>query len=212
MAARLPDIDRAIVQFDRMLRTLCAPAVSSRPAPGRDLPDAQLSDSERRRSGSLMRVNHTGEVCAQALYQGQALTARNHGVREVMDTAAREEAEHLAWTASRVHELGGRLSLLNPFFYLGALLMGAAAGRLGDRWSLGFLQETERQVEGHLEAHLSALPQADEKSRAIVEQMMHDEARHASTAQAHGAARLPRPARLAMRTASRLMTSSTYWI
>lgn len=212
MPPALPDCDRTIVQFDRMLRTLCAPAVSARPLPGRDLPQLLFGDRQRRRSAALMRVNHTGEVCAQALYQGQALTARDSQVRGVMEAAAREEAEHLAWTAARIGELGGRPSLLNPLFYVGALLAGAIAGRLGDRWSLGFLQETERQVEGHLDRHLSALPEADHRSRAIVEQMKHDEARHASTAQAHGAAQLPVPARLAMRAASKLMTGSTYWL
>ena len=212
MSGFSPDIDRAIVQFDRILRTLCAPGASARPVPGQDLPPLQLNERERSRSAALMRVNHTGEVCAQALYQGQALTARDAGVREAMEAAAREESEHLAWTASRIGELGGRPSLLNPFFYVGALLMGAAAGRLGDRWSLGFLRETERQVEGHLEGHLSALPEADQKSRAIVEQMKQDEARHAATAQARGAVELPGPARLAMRAASKLMTGSTYWV
>jgi ubiquinone biosynthesis monooxygenase Coq7 len=206
------DIDRAIVQFDRMLRTLCAPPVSARPVPGQELTQPPLDECHRRQAAALMRVNHTGEVCAQALYQGQALTARNESVRTVMEQASREESEHLAWTALRIDELGGRTSLLNPLFYVGALLMGAAAGRMGDPWSLGFLQETERQVEGHLQAHLAALPETDHKSRAIVEQMKQDEARHASTAQAHGAAELPGPVRHAMRAASKFMTGSTYWI
>lgn len=206
------NVDRAVVAFDRMLRTVCAPAVTSGPVPGEDLPASQLNERERRRAAALMRVNHTGEVCAQALYQGQALTARDETVRKVMEQAAAEETAHLAWTASRVGELNARLSVLNPAFYAGAFLLGAVAGRLGDRWSLGFLRETERQVEGHLQGHLAALPEADQKSRAIVEQMKRDEARHAATAQTHGAAELPAPVRLMMKAAARLMTGSTYWI
>ncbi|MGH8631277.1 MAG: 2-polyprenyl-3-methyl-6-methoxy-1,4-benzoquinone monooxygenase [Burkholderiales bacterium] len=205
-------MDRAIVAFDRMLRTLCAPAASAGAVPGEDLQAPQLDERERRQAAALMRVNHTGEVCAQALYQGQALTARDEAVRKVMEQAAREEAAHLSWTASRVGELGARLSVLNPVFYAGAFILGAAAGRLGDRWSLGFLQETERQVEGHLQGHLASLPEADHRSRAIVEQMKQDEARHAATALAHGAAELPAPVRLMMRAAAKLMTGSTYWI
>ncbi|HWQ40011.1 MAG TPA: 2-polyprenyl-3-methyl-6-methoxy-1,4-benzoquinone monooxygenase [Burkholderiales bacterium] len=212
MALLSLDADRIIMRFDRMLRTLCAPAVSARPAPGSELPEAPLAQAERRRAAALMRVNHTGEVCAQALYEGQALTARSEAVREVMNQAAREEADHLAWTAARVSELGGRLSLLNPLFYGGAFALGAAAGFLGDRWNLGFLRETERQVEGHLQGHLSSFPEADRKSRAILEQMKVDEARHAATALAYGGAELPAPVRLAMRLASRLMTGTTYWI
>jgi len=205
-------LDPAIVAFDRMLRTLCAPAVSAGPVPGEDLPPPQLDERERRQAAALMRVNHTGEVCAQALYQGQALTASDEAVRSIMEQAAHEEALHLAWTASRVRELGARVSVLDPFFYAGAFVLGAAAGRLGDRWSLGFLRETERQVEGHLQGHLAALPQADQKSRAIVERMRDDEARHAATAQAHGAAQLPAPISFLMRAAAKLMTGSTYWI
>ncbi len=206
------DVDRAILRFDRMLRTLFAPAISTGPARWQEMAHPQLDEHQRRQAAALMRVNHTGEVCAQALYQGQALTARNAVVREVMERATEEEAQHLAWTAARVGELGGRQSVLNPLFYVGAFLLGAAAGRLGDRWSLGFLQETERQVEGHLQGHLSALPEADTRSRAIVEQMKQDEAGHASTAHAHGAAELPGPLKLAMRAASKLMTGSSYWI
>jgi ubiquinone biosynthesis monooxygenase Coq7 len=206
------NVDRAVVAFDRMLRTLFAPAVSSGPVPGEDLPPSLLDERERRRAAAMMRVNHTGEVCAQALYQGQALTARDAAVRKVMEQAADEETAHLAWTGSRIAELGARPSALNPAFYAGAFLLGAVAGRLGDRWSLGFLRETERQVEGHLQGHLTALPEADQKSRAIVEQMKRDEARHAGTAQAHGAAELPAPVRLMMRAAAKLMTGSAYWI
>lgn len=206
----MPDIDRLIIGFDRALRTLCGPAVSLRPVPGENLPNPELSAAEKRHAAALMRVNHSGEVCAQALYQGQALTARDAAARKTLERAADEETEHLAWTAQRIDELGGRVSVLNPFFYAGSFAVGALSGLLGDKWSMGFLVETERQVEGHLEGHLEQLPAQDEKSRAIVAQMKEDEARHASLALAHGAAELPEPVKQAMRTSSRLMTVSTY--
>lgn len=205
-----PDIDRLIIGFDRALRTLCGPAVSLRPVPGENLPNQELSAAEKRHAVALMRVNHSGEVCAQALYQGQALTARDDAARETLERAAQEETEHLAWTARRIDELGGRVSVLNPFFYAGSFAIGALSGLLGDKWNMGFLAETERQVEGHLDGHLEQLPARDEKSRAIVAQMKEDEARHASTALAHGAAELPEPVKQAMRISSRLMTVSTY--
>jgi ubiquinone biosynthesis monooxygenase Coq7 len=206
----LPGIDRLIIGFDRALRTLCGPAVSLRPVPGENLPNLELSAAEKRHAAALMRVNHSGEVCAQALYQGQALTARDDTVRKTLERAAAEETEHLAWTAQRIDELGGRVSVLNPFFYTGSFAIGALSGLLGDKWNLGFLAETERQVEGHLDAHLEQLPAQDEKSRAIVAQMKEDEARHADTALARGAAELPGPVKQAMRISSRLMTLSTY--
>lgn len=206
----IPDIDRLIIGFDRALRTLCGPAVSLRPVPGENLPNQELSAAEKRHAAALMRVNHSGEVCAQALYQGQALTARDDSARETLGRAAEEETEHLAWTARRIDELGGRVSVLNPFFYAGSFAIGALSGLLGDKWNMGFLAETERQVEGHLDGHLEQLPARDEKSRAIVVQMKEDEARHASTALAHGAAELPEPVKQAMRISSRLMTVSTY--
>jgi len=206
----LPDIDRLIIGFDRALRTLCGPAVSMRPVPGGNLPNPELSAAEKRHAAALMRVNHSGEVCAQALYQGQALTARDVAARTTLEHAAAEETEHLAWTAQRIDELGGRVSVLNPFFYAGSFAIGAISGLLGDKWNMGFLAETERQVEGHLDGHLELLPVQDEKSRAIVAQMKEDEARHASTALAHGAAELPEPVKQAMRISSRLMTVSTY--
>ena len=205
-----PNIDRLIIGFDRALRTLCGPAVSLRPVPGENLPNIELSEAERRHAAALMRVNHSGEVCAQALYQGQALTARDAVARETLERAAAEETEHLAWTAQRIDELGGRLSVLNPFLYAGSFAMGALSGLLGDKWNMGFLAETERQVEGHLDGHLEQLPAQDEKSRAIVAQMKEDEARHARTALAGGAAELPEPVKQAMRISSRLMTVSTY--
>jgi ubiquinone biosynthesis monooxygenase Coq7 len=206
----LPDIDRLIIGFDRALRTLCGPAVSMRPVPGGNLPNPELSAAEKRHAAALMRVNHSGEVCAQALYQGQALTARDVAARTTLEHAAAEETEHLAWTAQRIDELGGRVSVLNPFFYAGSFAIGAISGLLGDKWNMGFLAETERQVEGHLDGHLEQLPVQDEKSRAIVAQMKEDEARHANTALAHGAAELPEPVKQAMRISSRLMTVSTY--
>ena len=206
----LPDIDRLIIGFDRALRTLCGPAVSLRPVPGENLPNPELSAAEKRHAAALMRVNHSGEVCAQALYQGQALTARDVAARTTLEHAAAEETEHLAWTAQRIDELGGRVSVLNPFFYAGSFAIGAISGLLGDKWNMGFLAETERQVEGHLDGHLEQLPVQDEKSRAIVAQMKEDEARHADTALANGAAELPEPVKQAMRISSRLMTVSTY--
>ncbi len=206
------DVDRLIVSFDRGLRTLFAPAVSVRRVPGDELPEAQLDPEEREHSAALMRVNHTGEICAQALYQGQALTARGNDAQSALERAAQEETEHLAWTERRIEELGGRKSLLNPVWYAGSFAIGAAAGLLGDRWNLGFLAETERQVVEHLDGHLRKLPQADQKSREIVSEMRMDEARHASTAREHGAGELPGPARLLMRIASRVMTRTSYWV
>ena len=206
------DVDRFLIAADHALRTVFAPAATLRPVPGQDLPDAELSDAEKRHAAGLMRVNHAGEICAQALYEGQTLTARDSGAREALEHAAWEETEHLAWTERRIQELGGRRSLLNPLWYASSFAIGAAAGLLGDKWNLGFLAETERQVVAHLEGHLGRLPAQDEKSRAILEQMKEDEARHATTAVTHGAAELPEPVRLAMKLASRLMTRSAYWI
>ena len=208
----MPDLDRLIVSFDRGLRTLFAPAVSSRRVPGEELAEAPLNVPERQHAAALMRVNHTGEICAQALYQGQALTARRRDAQAALERAANEETEHLAWTERRIEELGGRKSALNPLFYAGSFAIGAAAGLLGDRWNLGFLAETERQVVEHLDQHLRELPRADEKSRAIVGEMRLDEARHAGTAVEHGGGELPAPARLLMRLASKVMTRTSYWV
>jgi len=208
----LPTLDELIVAFDKGLRTLFAPAQSLRPMPGENLPESELSSESRAQAAALMRVNHTGEICAQALYQGQALTARNAQARVALERAAQEETEHLAWTERRIEALGGRKSLLNPAFYAGSFAMGALAGLLGDRWNLGFLAETERQVVRHLEGHLQRLPAGDEKSRAVLEMMKEDEARHATSAITHGGAELPEPAKAAMRLSSRLMTETAYWI
>jgi ubiquinone biosynthesis monooxygenase Coq7 len=206
------NLDRLIIAFDNALRTLHAPAHSARPHPDSDVADAALAADERQLAAALMRVNHSGEICAQALYQGQALTARNPEARAALERAASEETDHLAWTARRINELGGRVSLLNPLWYAGSFALGAAAGLLGDKWNLGFLAETERQVEGHLAGHLDRLPPRDEKSRVIVEQMKDDEARHASTAVDHGAAELPPPVKQAMKLGSRVMTRTAFWI
>ncbi|MGE5470169.1 MAG: 2-polyprenyl-3-methyl-6-methoxy-1,4-benzoquinone monooxygenase [Bacteroidota bacterium] len=202
--------DRLVVEFDRALRSLCAPARSVRPLPGADLPAAGLDAAEKRHVVGLMRVNHCGEICAQALYQGQALTSRDPDVREALRGAADEETEHLAWTEQRIAELGGRKSWLNPLWYAGSLSLGLVAGALGDKWNLGFLAETERQVEAHLDGHLLSLPEADGRSRAIVDQMRQDEIRHAETAVRHGAAELPRVVRGAMRLAAKVMTGTAY--
>ena len=209
---RLPDVDRLIVSFDRGLRTLFATAVTARSQPGEDLREDGMDATRRQHAAALMRVNHTGEVCAQALYQGQALTARNATAQAALERAAREETDHLAWTEKRIDELGGRKSVLNPLWYAGSFAIGAAAGLLGDRFSLGFLAETEKQVVEHLEGHLQRLPPEDQKSRAIVHEMRMDEARHGTTALEHGGAELPLPARALMRVASAIMTKTSYWL
>lgn len=205
-------IDNAIVEFDKALRTVFAPAQSARPVPGEELPEADLAEDERRHAAALMRINHVGEICAQALYQGQSMMSRDPAIRDALSQASREETEHLAWTERRIAELGGRKSLLNPVWYSGALALGFFAGRFGDRWNLGFLAETERQVENHLKGHLDMLPEHDHKSRAIVEQMKSDEIEHAETALSMGAHELPAPLKGAMRLASKLMTTLTYRI
>lgn len=205
-------IDKLIVEFDKGLRTLFAPARTARPLPGKNLAEAEMSGEEKRLSAALMRVNHSGEVCAQALYQGQSLTARQPEIRQALEEAASKETEHLNWCESRINELGGRKSLLNPAWYAGSLALGALAGTLGDKWNLGFLAETERQVVCHLEGHLQRLPPQDERSRAIIEQMKEDEAHHATTALEHGAAELPAPAKLAMKLSARVMTKTAFRI
>ncbi|MEZ0238485.1 MAG: 2-polyprenyl-3-methyl-6-methoxy-1,4-benzoquinone monooxygenase [Methylophilaceae bacterium] len=205
-------IDRFIAEFDQGLRTVLAEAQTLRPFPDRDKSESQLSDSEKRRAAALMRINHSGEVCAQALYNGQALTARNPATEAALREASQEETEHLAWCEKRIRELGSHKSFLNPMFYAGSFALGAFAGALGDKWNLGFLAETENQVGKHIEGHLKRLPDQDEKSRAILEQMKIDEARHATTAITHGGAPLPLPVKLAMELSSKIMTKTTYWI
>ncbi len=206
------NIDQFIVGFDKGLRTLFAQAQTLRPVPGDALPDVALDETQRKIAASLMRVNHSGEVCAQALYQGQALTARAPSAKQALEQAAQEETEHLAWTERRIAELGGSKSVLNPLFYAGSFALGAASGLLGDKWNLGFLAETERQVVRHLEGHLERLPAEDQKSRAIIEQMRDDEARHATSAVSHGGAELPAPVKAAMKASSKVMTETAYWL
>ena len=206
------NIDRLIVGFDKGLRTLFAPAQTLRGVPGDACVEAPLEDAQRRLSASLMRVNHSGEICAQALYQGQAVTARDTAAKQALEQAAREETEHLAWTERRIAELGGSKSVLNPLFYAGSFAIGAVAGLLGNKWNLGFLAETERQVVKHLEGHLARLPADDHKSRAILQQMRDDEAKHATSALNHGGAELPEPVKAAMKASSKAMTETAYWL
>ncbi|MGA7179158.1 MAG: 2-polyprenyl-3-methyl-6-methoxy-1,4-benzoquinone monooxygenase [Thiobacillaceae bacterium] len=208
----MPSLDQLISVFDNSLRTMFATPQASRPNPARTAPEHALTDTEKHAVVGLMRVNHVGEVCAQALYQGQALTARNPDARSALESAAIEENDHLAWCEARIHELGGRKSLLNPLWYSASFALGAFAGALGDKWNLGFLAETENQVEAHLEEHLDQLPEQDEKSRAIVQQMKEDEARHAQTAIEQGGVPLPTPVKMAMKLASRVMKKTAYYL
>jgi ubiquinone biosynthesis monooxygenase Coq7 len=213
MLDRMNALDTLLSTVDAGLKTLSGSVRSSRPAPKAEGDDADPMDpAQRRLSGALMRVNHVGEVCAQALYQAQALTSRSAALRTQMQEAAREETDHLAWTQQRLAELGDRPSWLNPLWYAGAFGIGLVAGRLGDRASLGFVVETERQVEEHLAGHLERLPGADRASRAIVEKMKQDEARHADNAIAAGAMKLPAPARWVMRAAAKVMTTTAHYI
>jgi ubiquinone biosynthesis monooxygenase Coq7 len=205
-------LESLIPEFDKALRAVFACAPTRRPMPGADLPEAELSLAEKRHVVALMRVNHCGEICAQALYQGQGLASNDPVVRHELESAAWEETEHLNWTETRITELGGRKSLLNPLWYGGSLAIGMVAGKFGDAWSLGFLAETERQVEGHLEGHMARLPTQDRKSREVLEQMKLDEMRHAETAIEHGARELPSPVKLAMKFSSRVMTRLSYWV
>ncbi len=203
--------DHLLLNLDQALRTLLgAPKVTDRPNPAESLSEAELSDAERDHIARLMRINHTGEVCAQGLYQGQALTAIDDKVRSSMEESAAEENDHLEWCERRVHELGGRLSALNPLFYAGSFTIGAVAGLVGDRWSLGFVAETEKQVESHLDHHLDQVPDRDQRTRAILEQMKVDEIEHGEKALAHGGAVLPTPIKSLMGLTAKLMTTSVY--
>ena len=203
-------IDELILGFDRALRTLSGVAASGRANPAAGMPEPELTADERRHAAGLMRVNHTGEVCAQALYQAQALTARDGAIRQRFAQAAREEEEHLAWTQQRLAELNDRPSLVNPLWYAGSFAIGLAAGMTGDRTNLGFVVETERQVEEHLSGHMDRLPPGDVKSRAIVAAMRDDEMRHGAAARDSGADDLPWLARALMRGVARLMTLTAY--
>jgi 3-demethoxyubiquinol 3-hydroxylase len=210
---RFSPIDQILISADHALRTLFGrPQTTERPNPAEGIMEADLTEEQRRHVARLMRINHTGEVCAQALYQGQALTAKLPDTRKRMERSAKEENDHLAWCASRLEDLGDRKSLLNPLWYAGSFAMGAAAGLAGDKWSLGFVVETERQVEDHLDEHLEQIPITDEKSRTILEQMKADEVHHAQLAHAAGGAELPAPIRMAMRMTSKVMTRSVYWV
>lgn len=204
-------LDRLITEADKALRTVVPGAVQgTRASPADPHPEAPLSESERRHMAGLMRINHTGEVCAQALYQGQALTARLPDVRTEMEQAAREEEDHLAWCEARVRELGSHTSVFNPLWYAMSFGIGAAAGAAGDKWSLGFVAETENQVCAHLQGHLGSAPAQDARSRAILDQMHDDEAKHMKMAQAAGAAELPPPVKGLMSLTSKVMTTLTY--
>lgn len=205
-------LDRLILNFDRALRTLSGTAQASRPMPGSELPAAPLSRDERQHAAALMRVNHTGEVCAQALYAAQALVARDPAVRARFAGAARDEEDHLAWTQTRLTELNDRPSLLNPLWYAGSFAVGTIAGVAGDSVNLGFVVETEHQVEEHLTTHLDRLPAADARSRALVAQMRDDEARHGAMAQEAGAMPLPQPVRDLMHAAASVMKAVAYRI
>jgi 3-demethoxyubiquinol 3-hydroxylase len=227
----LDHLDHLIAAADRALRALFAPAHAARPIPdtlqqapqssaagtdGQPSPpaagDAGLSERDRLEAAALMRINHAGEIAAQALYHGQALVSHSQATRELLLRSAREESDHLAWCETRLRELGSRPSLLNPLWYCGSFAIGALAAAGGDRLSLGFVVETERQVEGHLDEHLARLPSGDTRSRAILQTMRADEIAHGAAARAAGAAELPQPARVLMRQIARIMTTAAYWI
>ena len=210
---RLTPLDRLLASANNALRTIAAPA--GRPAranPAEHIIDADLDDREKSHAAGLMRVNHAGEVAAQALYQGHAAVARDRSIEDQMQRAADEEFDHLAWCEQRINELGEDVSRLTPFWYAGAFAIGAASGILGDKWSLGFIQETERQVCAHLDSHLDSLPAQDAKSRAIVEQMRDEEEEHGENAAQAGAAELPAPIKRLMRLTAKVMTKTAYWV
>lgn len=212
-SSRTPfDPDWLVSELDKAVRTLFGDPVASRPNPSDTAAGDNLDGAARRHAAALMRVNHCGEVCAQALYQGQALASTDGTIRGALEKAAKEECDHLAWSAERVRELGGRLSLLNPLWYAGSLALGYIAGRLGEEWNLGFLAETERQVEQHLEGHLQRLAAHDTRTRTIIERMQKEEAEHRRTAERLGARQLPDAARRAMRMAARVMTTLSHRI
>jgi ubiquinone biosynthesis monooxygenase Coq7 len=205
-------LDEVVIGLDRILRVVAGVASSSRRNPAAKISDVELDNAERRHSASLMRVNHVGEVCAQALYDSQAHFAKSEFLKEQFRQAGREEEDHLAWTSERLRELGSRTSLLNPLWYAGSYAIGAIAAKLGDAKSLGFVVETERQVEAHLAEHLTTLPANDLKSRAIVEQMRVDEVTHGANAQALGAASMPAPLRDVMKAMAKIMTTTAYHV
>lgn len=208
---RYDAVDRLLMQLDQGLRTSFSPARhAERPSPAKGMAEGVLSEQQRKHAAGLMRINHTGEVCAQALYYGQAATAKDAGTRRHMEHAAIEETDHLVWCEHRLDKLDARPSVFNPAFYAGSFAIGALAGLAGDRTSYGFVVETERQVEAHLEGHLQALPQADQASLAVVEQMMQDEARHADQAEDQGGQRLPAPVQGIMQFCANVMREISY--
>jgi len=206
-------LDTLIIEADKAIKTVFGkPETTDRPTPGYELPEETLTTSEQALSNHLMRVNHAGEVSAQALYQGQALTAKLPEVRQAMEQAAIEENDHLLWCQQRVHHFGGHTSILNPIWYAGSFAIGAVAGKIGDKWSLGFVAETEKQVVQHLEEHLEQISLSDKKSRAILEQMKTDELHHGTVALEAGGAKLPQPVTLVMGLMSKVMTKTSYWL
>ena len=210
---QLTPLDRLLASANNALRTVATPAGrSARPNPAEHILDAELDDRQKAHAAGLMRVNHAGEVCAQALYQGHAAVARDKGIEAQIQRAADEEFDHLAWCEERIRELGEDVSKLSPFWYAGAFAIGAASGILGDRWSLGFIAETENQVCAHLDSHLDALPAEDAKSRAIVEQMRDEEEEHGDNAIDAGAADLPAPVKRLMQITAKVMTKTAYWV
>jgi 3-demethoxyubiquinol 3-hydroxylase len=204
-------IDQLIHTFDTGLRTLFAASTAARPRPDASIDEPELAEKSKQHAAALMRINHVGEVCAQALYSGQALTAKNPQIVKSLQHAAAEETDHLAWCEARISELGGRKSMLNPLWYAGSFTLGAIAGSLNEKWNLGFLAETEKQVAKHLQNHLSQLDETDIKTRTIVEQMQQDEAAHAAEATQLGAADLPAPVKAGMKMMSKLMTKTAYY-
>ncbi len=205
-------IDRFIIEFDKALRTVFAEAQSQRVMPGSNSPTAQMTPTEQRHVGALMRINHSGEICAQALYQGQAILCKNPTIKAALQKASQEETEHLAWTQARIKALGTHKSFLNPVWYAGSLAIGLGAGLLGDGWNLGFLQETEQQVERHLDKHLAQIPSEDAQSKAVLAQMREDEISHAKTASELGAHKLPTFVKLGMRLSAKVMTQTAYYL
>jgi 3-demethoxyubiquinol 3-hydroxylase len=206
-------IDRLILEFDTALRSMVGGAHARRPTPGADFGGKSTLDAvERKHAAGLMRVNHVGEVCAQALYQSQKLVARNPDIQEMLDHSGQEEMDHLAWCEIRLEELGSHTSYLNPLWYAGSFAIGLAAGLAGDKWSLGFVAETEKQVEDHLESHLEKLPKEDQRSRAIVDQMRLDEITHGQAAKNAGGVNLPEPIQKIMQVISKVMTTTAYKI
>lgn len=210
---RLSPLDRLLSGIDSALRTVAAPGPhTTRRSPAQEMPEATLSEREKRHAAGLMRVNHAGEVAAQGLYQGHAAIARDRAIEAQMRQAADEEMDHLGWCEQRLGELGAAPSKLSPLWYAGAFVIGAASGALGDRWSLGFIEETERQVSDHLSGHLERLPPQDRKSRAIVARMREEEEQHGDNARRAGASQLPAPIRRLMRMSAKVMTGTAYWV